>query len=100
MDSCSWPAPSVHGVPEDRRVTDVPSTHAAHLADLQAGAYTAHRSDGWPLCPSCGEDELYSLDEPATIESIVGCYLCGWRRPDVARLVSLAREIYRQQTHA
>lgn len=35
------------------------------------------RPDGWPLCPQCGQDELYSLENPPTIESIRGCYLCG-----------------------
>ena len=43
--------------------------------------YPERRPDGWPLCPQCGEDELYSLETPATIESIVGCYRCGWRAP-------------------
>ncbi len=46
------------------------------------------RADGWPLCPNCGEDELYSLlnwngegDRPA-IESYIDagmrCYRCSW----------------------
>lgn len=35
------------------------------------------RPDGWPLCPICEEDELYSLDAPATPETICGCYRCG-----------------------
>jgi hypothetical protein len=38
---------------------------------------TEFRPDGWPLCPICKCDELYSLDLPATIETIVGCYRCG-----------------------
>lgn len=42
-------------------------------------AFTKIRSDGWPMCPLCGEDELYSLAIPATIETIVGCYRCNWR---------------------
>lgn len=46
------------------------------------------RPDDWPLCPLCGEDELYSLDyrqETVTGEYdtelvllIHGCYRCGW----------------------
>ena len=36
-----------------------------------------YRPDGWPLCPNCGQDELYSLSIPPTIETIRGCYLCG-----------------------
>jgi hypothetical protein len=40
--------------------------------------YTEHRKDGWPLCPSCGEDELYSLAEGPSIQTIRGCYRCAW----------------------
>jgi hypothetical protein len=49
--------------------------------------YTGYRRDGWPLCPSCGEDELYSLawdsDGPKPslkefIDTIRGCYRCAW----------------------
>lgn len=36
-----------------------------------------HRADGWPLCPCCGDDELYSLAVPATVETISACYRCG-----------------------
>lgn len=35
------------------------------------------RKDGWPLCPLCGDDELYSLEIPATAETIRACYRCG-----------------------
>jgi len=49
------------------------------------------RKDGWPLCPRCGDDELYStvclywsrLDRPPTLEecfaSTFGCYYCLWK---------------------
>ena len=47
--------------------------------DSSVGPYREHRADGWPLCPRCEEDELYSLDVPPTIPTIVGCYRCGWR---------------------
>lgn len=40
--------------------------------------FTAHRPDGWPLCPNCGEDELWSDGIPLTIETIRSCYVCGW----------------------
>jgi len=36
------------------------------------------------VCPICGDDELYSLAIPATVETIVGCYRCG-RWPEVDR---------------
>jgi hypothetical protein len=37
-----------------------------------------YRKDGWPLCPGCGEDELWSraLDPRAT--DPLRCYRCGW----------------------
>ena len=35
------------------------------------------RTDGWPLCPWCGDDELYNQVVPATPEKICGCYRCG-----------------------
>lgn len=38
-----------------------------------------HRADGWPICPQCDEDELYSLAIPADPAKIDGCYRCGWR---------------------
>jgi len=52
--------------------------------------YLIFRSDGWPLCPRCGEDELYSLvmllwngegERPSIQDCIAGemrCYLCSW----------------------
>lgn len=54
---------------------------------LMESPYKAFRADGWPLCPECGEDELYSLiwfegPRPALAEfiaSIEGCYACRWR---------------------
>jgi hypothetical protein len=47
------------------------------------------RPDGWPFCPSCGEDELYSLFLPLTPEDHkpenyfndeLRCYRCEWVR--------------------
>lgn len=48
------------------------------------------RKDGWPLCPKCEEDEVYSVvmmcwkgDEPKPtmeecLQGELGCYRCGW----------------------
>jgi hypothetical protein len=36
--------------------------------------YRHRRADGWPYCPQCDEDELWSNATPATEDSIVGCY--------------------------
>jgi predicted RNA-binding Zn-ribbon protein involved in translation (DUF1610 family) len=38
----------------------------------------AYRADGWPLCPQCGEDELWSRAIPARPTDELTCYLCGW----------------------
>lgn len=50
--------------------------------------YKEFRPDGWPLCPRCGEDELYSLflcadiDKKPTQEELIAdglrCYSCHW----------------------
>ena len=47
--------------------------------------FTEFRKDGWPICPSCGEDEVYSLlwksgERPPLEEflaSPLSCYNCG-----------------------
>ena len=46
--------------------------------------YNQRRPDGWPLCPRCGEDELYSPAIPPTEATIVRCDACGWRPPTEA----------------
>jgi hypothetical protein len=56
--------------------------------------FKEYRKDGWPLCPQCEEDELYSHlmlgwtdpdSTPSVEECIKGgmtCYRCGWTSPD------------------
>jgi hypothetical protein len=49
---------------------------------------TEYRADGWPLCPHCGEDELWSqlhwdglTDRPplaAWLAAGLRCYRCNW----------------------
>jgi hypothetical protein len=60
------------------------------LTDRERTEYIEFRKDGWPLCPRCGEDELYSLrwmgpDPPPSlgefIDTIEGCYSCH-RKPE------------------
>lgn len=56
-----------------------------------ATPFTEYRADGWPLCPWCGEDELWSnfMEKPpdytGTLEQYLACelrcYLCNWSRP-------------------
>ena len=51
-------------------------------------AIKEYRADGWPLCPCCGEDELWSrlqwdglTERPPLSEWIavgLSCYYCGW----------------------
>jgi hypothetical protein len=47
----------------------------AFILELERFEY---RRDGWPLCPNCGDDELWSraLDPRAT--DPLRCYVCGW----------------------
>jgi hypothetical protein len=49
---------------------------AVYFRDGQRYEYPELREDGWPLCPRCGADELYSLDIAPTVETIRGCYNC------------------------
>lgn len=52
------------------------------------GITISWRPDGWPKCPRCEEDELYSLfrwdgegNKPPLEEWVkagMRCYLCGW----------------------
>lgn len=35
------------------------------------------RDDGWPICPFCDNDELWSDMMPAQADAIAGCYVCG-----------------------
>ena len=55
----------------------------------RAAAFSEYRADGWPYCPACGEDELYSLEIPATIETIQGCYKFGWTAEEFRKGVKL-----------
>jgi C4-type Zn-finger protein len=49
-----------------------------------------HRADGWPLCPACGENEVWSAT-PASVPPFatvlpagLGCYACNWRSTEPA----------------
>lgn len=62
-------------------VSEIVRSETIEVSDVgpsQWVGYAVVREDGWPMCPKCGDDELYSLDVPATVDSIVGCYACAW----------------------
>jgi len=52
--------------------------------------YSLFRKDGWPFCPICEEDELYSIvmlnwndktpraSLQECLEKEMRCYACGW----------------------
>jgi hypothetical protein len=48
------------------------------------------RPDGWPLCPRCGEDELYCLEQCYDLSHDhrtppcpgMRCYRCNWHGAD------------------
>lgn len=70
------PSPEADGPPpfgdEEPAATPASATGAI-------GPYTRFNPDRWPLCPSCGVDELHSSKVPPAIDCIVGCFACGWR---------------------
>lgn len=66
--------------------------------------FTEFRKDGFPLCPCCGEDELYSLyantkhcmerqlkgetvSLEETLEYPFACYRCNWASDDDLELL-------------
>lgn len=74
--------------------------------------YTEHRADGWPLCPYCGEDELWSgfmwdgSDPKPPMQSWIDhglrCYRCGWdseRHSIVGSVSSAIAGMYLQNQH-
>jgi predicted RNA-binding Zn-ribbon protein involved in translation (DUF1610 family) len=66
----------------DDELREIVRTCRIDLLQMMAGAeqvYPRRRTDGWPLCPACGDDELWSAEIPATVETIVSCLGCGWR---------------------
>lgn len=42
-------------------------------------AYVKHSEDGWPRCPGCGADALWSAEARADTALIVGCLHCDWQ---------------------
>lgn len=76
-----------------------------------APVFKEYRADGWPLCPFCGEDELYSFRRdlaiivkdtiepptPAEIRAVIAeyidaglrCYRCNWELPAKPVMVNL-----------
>ena len=55
------------------------ASQSDRLTPATAPAYARFRKDGWPLCPGCNEDELWSNSEPATTDTIVSCLRCEWK---------------------
>lgn len=55
--------------------------------------YSKIKLDGWPYCPSCGEDELFCTEWPAAVERIEGCYVCGWKPGNQPRTPSPNRSV-------
>ena len=40
-----------------------------------------YRPDGWPLCPKCGKDKLYSVEripQRSLPSDRLACYECPW----------------------
>jgi len=82
------PAPGNEAPPDEATEDDeapgneaAPPPPADEVIDGPQPLYNARRSDGWPLCPHCGADELHSASVPPRERTIVNCMACGWRPP-------------------
>lgn len=73
-----WCEPRVEAVGEHRIIVHHPE---------EWRQYTAFRRDGWPFCPRCGEDELWTPwtpeGEEASLDDYIAnklsCLRCEWR---------------------
>lgn len=83
---------TLHGNPGMKPETLAALHEMAELAYIQL-AYPEKRADGWPLCPCCGEDELWSpsfrwngeCERPpmkAWILAGLRCSTCNWSSDD------------------
>lgn len=64
-----------------------------------------YRADGWPLCPNCGEDELWSpllwdgdSERPpvsAYIAAGLRCYFCDWSKDPLDRFMVIGYNKHR-----
>jgi hypothetical protein len=91
-----WLGDSVNGWREKTAVETpaeiAPALHAMILKHFPDSAYARgiaeRRPDGWPLCPVCGTDEVYSRlnwdgqgERPPLqqyIDAGLACYACNW----------------------
>ena len=74
---------------------------------MSANATYETRKDGWPLCPRCGEDELWSplipdpLDSHPPIAAYIAaglrCYKCGWDSDPLAVRSGVASKLFVQE---
>lgn len=76
----------------DKRATACRACAEKHFVTLGAPSevFKESRADGWPFCPVCEEDELYSLrmlnyhgqgEKPSLADCLAGemrCYRCAW----------------------
>lgn len=81
--------------------------HAApEYLSAMPNPFTEFRKDGWPLCPRCEEDELYSLylmtshgiarqitEEEIPLLELLGypfrCYHCNWSNDNGSPLLAM-----------
>jgi hypothetical protein len=59
------------------------------LKDERQDERRHYRADGWPLCPLCEEDELWTAAHSPDLEDhfleTFRCYRCGWSGRRVMR---------------
>ena len=96
-------APPVKNICNPDPFADVRTT--SNPAEPSAHPYAEFRADGWPFCPRCGEDELYSVlmlnwngqgEKPTLEQCIAGvmrCYKCEWASDSTNSKTEQAKEI-------
>ena len=81
-----WCEPQIILVEEEEALDMPPPAIVVHHP-WEWQQFMAFRQDGWPLCPRCGEDELWTpwnppLEADVTLDDYVGrqlrCYACQW----------------------
>jgi hypothetical protein len=69
---------------------DIDDDFEYYLSQQGLEQFKEFRKDGWPLCPNCGEDELWC-------PSLVSFYNVNGRNPIVDECIELGLRCYRCQ---
>ena len=78
----------MNGIPVGPQYRDVDDEVEDYLSQQGLKAFKEFRADGWPLCPNCGEDELWC-------PGLVAYYNSNQRNPTVQECIRLGLRCYR-----